>query len=332
MATSRTIRRVAGVLSLAGGVALLLMPATQAYAQSQLQAVDDTATVGAAQQIATGNVLSNDIGPDGEPATPGTVGVVTTPVSGPAHGDVMISSDGGFRYEPEPCFVGDVVFRYRIVNPEETSDTSEANVTVTIQPGASAPLARNDSVRANSAGVAQGNVLANDCGPGPQATGESVLLTGPLSGPSKGDVALNAGTGAFTYVAEAGARGTDSFTYQIANRIDPTLTSQATVRITIPAGSPGGPPPSIAPPPGLTPPGGGGGEPGGQPGAQPAPGLVAPDEPDPLPATGASRVGPTTAIGAGLVVLGAAVLAASRLRRRDPAAATTDGSGADADD
>jgi Bacterial Ig domain len=326
------MRRAAGVLSLAGVAALLLMP-TPAYAQSQLQAVDDTATVGAAQQVATGNVLSNDIGPDGEPATPGTVGVVTTPVSGPARGDVVISSDGGFRYEPEPCFVGDVVFRYRIVNPEETSETSEANVTVTIQAGASPPLARNDSVRANSAGVAQGNVLANDCGPGPQATGGSVLLTGPLSGPSKGDVALNAGTGAFTYVAEAGARGTDSFTYQIANRIDPTLTSQATVRITIPARDPSAPPPSIAPPPDLTPPGGGGGgdEPGGQPGVQPPPGLAAPGEPDPLPATGANRVGPATAIGAGLLVLGAAVLAASRIRRRGPAA-TTDGSGAGADD
>jgi VCBS repeat-containing protein len=67
-------------------------------------------------------------------------------------------------------------------------------------------------------------VLANDSDPDNDA-----LSAQNVSDPAQGSVSLNS-DGAFTYTPDAGATGTDSFTYEAS---DGSLTTQATVTITI---------------------------------------------------------------------------------------------------
>jgi VCBS repeat-containing protein len=67
-------------------------------------------------------------------------------------------------------------------------------------------------------------VLKNDTDPD-----GDVLTAGSASTPGQGSVLLNA-DGSFTYTPNAGAAGTDTFTYEAS---DGVLSSPATVTITI---------------------------------------------------------------------------------------------------
>ncbi len=298
------------------GAGLVLLPTAPALAAG-LQAVDDSATIGSIDMIAPIDLLANDIGPDGQPATPGTVGVDTTPVRGPANGQVQISSDGTAVYTPGRCSAGTDSFVYQIIDPQQTSSTSSATVTITIRPAAAGVDARPDRFRANAAGVAQGNLLANDCGPGPQASPSTVLVNpAPVGQPARGTVLIDPGAGTFSYQANPGATGTDSFGYQISNPEAPALTDTAQVTIVLPA--------RAAPPParGLNPP------PGGVAPAPPENNLNPPAEQShpaeqtqpaaqqrQLPATGAARVVPAAVLGSVLIGVGA-LLVIGAMRRR----------------
>jgi hypothetical protein len=300
-----TIGRFAAAAA-ATGTALLL-PATPASAAG-LQAVDDSATIGSIDMIAPIDLLANDIGPDGQPATPGTVGVDTTPVRGPARGTVVISSNGTAVYTPGPCSAGTDSFGYRIVDPQQTSSTSAATVTVTILPAAAGVDARPDRFRADAGGAAQGSLLTNDCGPGPQASPSSVLVDAdPVGQPAKGAVLINPGAGTFIYQANPGANGTDSFGYRISNPETPSLTDTARVTIVLPAPAPAPPPVhGFNPPPAANPPPAGNVNP---PAAQSQP--AAPQ----LPGTGAPMAGPAALLGVALLALGTLLLIVAGCRR-----------------
>jgi hypothetical protein len=312
-----------------GVLGLVALPAAPALARAPLQAVPDSATVGRAQGVATGNVLSNDIGPDGRSATVNTVGVDTRPVSGQTD-RLTLSPNGSFTYRPGACFVGVASVGYRIIDQTDSSNTDTGTVNVTVTEFNSAPLARSDSARVGPSGVVQGNLLGNDCGPGPQASAGSVLLSSaPTSGPSKGSVIIDSSSGTFTYQARAGAVGTDSFRYRIANRVNPELASSATVTVTIavaapPTGGGGGGGGGAGGGPGTGGPGAGRpgtGTPGGAGTIRPpaagegAGGFAAP--PPQLSATGAPRVLPTTLTGVGMVLTGALFLLAARRRQSE---------------
>ncbi len=324
-----------GRVTTAGGLGLLgLIAVPGAALAAPLQARADTATVGRAQGVATGNVLSNDIGPDGRPASTSTVGVSL--LSRPSNGSAVIAPDGRFTFSPGACSLGVVSFRYLIVDQADSTNTATGTVSVTVGEFASAPLARNDSARVGSNGVVQGNLLGNDCGPGAQASASSVLLSGAISGPSKGVVFIDTSSGTFTYQANAGASGTDSFRYRIANRVNPELASSATVTLRFAVAAP---PPSTGNPGGNPGTGHGAGPGTGRPGTgQPGTGSgtgsqsgglgqIAPPGTGPtgagglaaprpqLPATGASHVLPTALTGFGLVIGG--VLAMYAARRRE---------------
>ena len=286
------------------GTALVLLPAAAAHAAG-LQAVDDTVTIGSIEAIAPINLLANDIGPDGLPATPSTVGVVTGEVR-TTHGFVRISADGTALYTPGPCSAGTDSFQYTIIDPQDTDVQSTARVTVTIGPGAAGVDAVPDRFRANAAGVAAGDLLANDCGPGPQASAGSVLVE-QVSEPTKGTVLVNPSKGTFRYESNPGATGTDSFGYRITNPETPSLTDTALVTIVLP-------PPGAAPPPAgrLNPP----------PAAPPVHRLT-PQEQAPAPpaqgpqlsATGAPSVVPAAVLGSVLVAAGGLLALAGRRRR-----------------
>jgi Bacterial Ig domain len=70
-------------------------------------------------------VLSNDGDPDGD-----TLTVRTTPVSGPANGTVLLSSDGAFTYTPSSGFTGTDAFTYRV--DDGTGRSADGIVTITV--------------------------------------------------------------------------------------------------------------------------------------------------------------------------------------------------------
>ena len=57
----------------------------------------------------TGNVLNNDVEPDGD-----NIMVNTTPVTDPANGTVVLNADGSFTYTPNPGFMAMDTFCYEI--------------------------------------------------------------------------------------------------------------------------------------------------------------------------------------------------------------------------
>ena len=307
----RMTGRVGVLTASAGLVILAAAPALAAPggpgAPALLDAVDDVMTVTSAAGASV-DLLANDIAGNGQPATTRTVGVDRQPHPGPTKGKAEIHSDGTATYAPGTCSAGDNnapgldSFGYTINDSQQSQFKDTARVTVTIMPAASAPHANLDAFRTDADGVAQGSLLTNDCGPGPHATAGSVLLSGtPDRRPAKGTVDIFPSTGTFRYTAaSAGATGTDSFSYLISNRLNTSLSSTATVTITLT----GGPPPHAGHfgpqnPPGQAP-------------QQNPPAHVQAPASSPqqqLPATGAAGTISIAVIGSALVLLGALLAA-----------------------
>jgi hypothetical protein len=78
--------------------------------------------------IGAPGVLGNDGDPDGDSLT-----VQTSPVSGPANGVVLISSDGSFTYTPSSGFTGTDSFTYRV--DDGTGLSADGVVTITVTSG-----------------------------------------------------------------------------------------------------------------------------------------------------------------------------------------------------
>ena len=75
--------------------------------------------------VAAPGVLGNDGDEDGDVLT-----VESTPVTMPANGAVVLSTDGGFTYTPTPGFVGTDNFVYRA--QDGTGLSADATVTITV--------------------------------------------------------------------------------------------------------------------------------------------------------------------------------------------------------
>lgn len=88
----------------------------------------------------TGNVLDNDVIPDGSTIT------VTGPGAGPWNGDLTLNEDGTFTYTPAPGYVGTDSFSYTITDQDGNTSVGTVNITITedengiplIAPGAAA--------------------------------------------------------------------------------------------------------------------------------------------------------------------------------------------------
>ncbi|WP_157897860.1 Ig-like domain-containing protein [Mycolicibacterium rutilum] len=145
----------------------------------------------------TGNVLANDVDPNGG-------NLVTTVVRGPQHGRLMLATDGSFSYEPDPDYHGADEFVYTAFNGEHSST---ALVTITINPVNRAPVGVDDAYTTAEDTAVSGNVLTNDSDP--DGDSFSAVLDTPAS---HGDVQLNA-DGSFTYTPHANYSGRDEFSY-----------------------------------------------------------------------------------------------------------------------
>ena len=170
-----------------------------------IAATNDTYTVrnGKTLVVSSPGVLAND--------TPEMGNLTAVLATGPAHGTLDLSTNGGFTYVPVVSYSGTDMFTYRALDGFSTS--SVATVTITIMTNRP-PVATNDSytLMANTTlTVPAPGILANDS----DADGDS--LTAVLgASPTHGTLSLSA-NGAFTYVPSANYVGSDSFTYRASD-------------------------------------------------------------------------------------------------------------------
>ncbi|MGE5376114.1 MAG: Ig-like domain-containing protein [Bacteroidota bacterium] len=151
---------------------------------------------------ATLGVLANDTDVDSS-------SLIAVLVSGPAHGNVTLNSNGSFSYTPASNYNGSDSFTYKA--NDSTADSNPATVSITINPGNDAPVAANDSYSTNedtALNVLIPGVLGNDT----DVDGSSLKVI-LVSDPSHGTLTLNA-DGSFIYTPTANYNGSDGFIYK----------------------------------------------------------------------------------------------------------------------
>ncbi len=162
-------------------------------------------TFGTSQNTATVlALLANDTDIEGNPLT-------VTNVGSPAHGVVVINTDGTVTYTPAANFHGTDSFSYTISDGQGGTASSTATITVA-PPSGSAPLADADVATLPLNGALAIRVLANDSDP----DGDSLSVTGIATGPSHGNVVVNPDN-TITYTPTTGFTGYDTFVYAISD-------------------------------------------------------------------------------------------------------------------
>ncbi|WP_170940626.1 tandem-95 repeat protein [Pseudoalteromonas sp. NBT06-2] len=188
-----------------------------------------------------GNLVGNDTDLED-----GAVIINPTPIVFPNNGVLTINQDGSFLYEPTIDFNGRDIFTYEV--SDELGQTNTALAVISI-------LATNDEPESsynnfNLEGVikkqfkanikSQSNAILDIPAPGLLINDldidseNLILMTTPQVSPSKGVLALNE-DGSFTYTANEGVQGSDSFTYQVTDGQGGI--AQSNVIITINGGS-----------------------------------------------------------------------------------------------
>lgn len=145
-------------------------------------------------------ILANDTDIYKEPLTP-------VNVTQPAHGTLMLNSDGTFTYTPHFNFYGTDSFTYQVNDGATTSNVA----TVTFHVNTLPPNGQNDSYQTNENVVLSTNVvngvLSNDTDPYHEQ-----LISILYSAPSHGTLTLST-NGSFVYTPNKGFFGIDTFTY-----------------------------------------------------------------------------------------------------------------------
>jgi len=158
----------------------------------------------------SGNVLINDLG----------AGKTVISWGNPSNGTLTgTDTTGNFIYTPTAGYTGTDSFSYTISDSYGNTDGATVTIDVVL-PNAGA--ASNDSYSIFLTNTLEGNVLAND-------TGSGIILTSNTL-PSNGSLSISP-FGNFTYNANSGFVGTDSFIYTITDANGNN--DSASVRITV---------------------------------------------------------------------------------------------------
>ena len=167
-------------------------------------------------------VLINDSDPDGDIIT------VTTIITPPANGTVVINPDGTITYTPDPDFAGSDSFVYEICDPSGLCDT--ATVTITVTPVNDPPVANDDNTETTINTPIAIPVLINDSDP----DGDIITVTTIITPPANGTVVINP-DGTITYTPDTDFAGSDSFVYEICDPSGLCDTATVTIEIGLPA-------------------------------------------------------------------------------------------------
>ncbi|WP_254510007.1 tandem-95 repeat protein [Anatilimnocola floriformis] len=173
-------------------------------------------------------VLANDFDPQG---TAMTAEVVTPP----QHGQLVMQSDGSFKYTPDANYNGNDSFTYRAIN--EAGEATEGTASIVVQTVNDAPNAGDDSFT-----VAAGGTLTTTAATGVQANDTDIdsapLTTILLQGPAHGTLTI-AEDGSFTYTPNAGYTGPDEFIYQLNDGMANSNVAHASIAVTPAIEAPG---------------------------------------------------------------------------------------------
>lgn len=164
-----------------------------------------------------------------------TLTVQTTPVSGPAHGTVLLNSDGTFTYTHNGTENFTDQFTYRVLDANG-GPSSTAVVSITITPvNDNTPIGVTDQLvvdEGTARSLLVGNIaslLSNDTD-ADLPFDQLLIQTTPVVPPQFGIVTLNA-NGTFTYTHDGSETLADSFQYRVIDAVGHA--SVGTVSITI---------------------------------------------------------------------------------------------------
>ena len=176
----------------------------------------------------SGNVLTNDVDPDGDAFT-----LNTNPVEAPENGTLTMDSEGNYTYTPNPGFFGTDRFRYEICDDSEAQACDVATVTLEVIKSTftenDAPVANADTYCMVNGATLEGNLVLNDFDPDANTF---AINTVPVATTSFGELTIHE-DGTFTYMPDFVYVGADSFTYQICETEEPGNCDEATVYIDI---------------------------------------------------------------------------------------------------
>jgi len=165
----------------------------------------------------TGNVLDNDIDPEGEPLTAALV-------DGPSHAaSFTLNEDGSYSYTPEPGYVGTDTFTYTASAGGGTS----APILVTITLTNTLPVAESEEPTIHMGVLLDGTILDNI-----SDADDDPLTTALVTDTEHGILTLNP-DGTYTYEPVEGFVGTDSFTFSVADGQIDAEPVEGTVTFTI---------------------------------------------------------------------------------------------------
>jgi VCBS repeat-containing protein len=169
--------------------------------------------------VASDGVLANDTDADSDLLT-------AVLVSGPSHGTLTFSSDGGFDYTPTTSYIGTDSFQYQASDGVLTSST----VTVTLDVANTPPTAADQAYRVLHDTTLSAPASSLMLG---SSDADNDALTAALATQAGHGTATVSANGSFTYAANTGYTGTDSFTYLLSDGIDSS--AAATVTLTVKA-------------------------------------------------------------------------------------------------
>jgi len=148
-------------------------------------------------------VLGNDVDSDGDL-------LATHLVTDALNGNLVLNGDGSFSYVPNPGYSGEDSFTYQVDDGLALSNVATVSISVMPMGGGEAPIASPDEYAVTKQIVVTApGVLGNDT----DLEGDTLLgtlVTG--SGPAHG-VLFFSSDGSFTYIADDGYLGPDSFSY-----------------------------------------------------------------------------------------------------------------------
>lgn len=227
-ATSQTIEDIDDELGLFGLITGTDTSGESAYSQIfRIEALNNEDPEVVSENISvdedssvTGNVLSNDSDPEEQPLT-------AELNFSPNNGEVTLSENGDFRYQPAPDFNGEDSFTYVVNDPQGGSEIG--TVSITVRPVNDAPTANNDSFQVAEDAIlsvsANNGLLSNDS----DIDGDS-LSTSVSRLPDNGTLSLDQ-DGSFSYQPNAQFFGTDSFSYQLDDGNGATDTATVTIAV-----------------------------------------------------------------------------------------------------
>lgn len=198
---------------------VLVTPVTLSEALVGPSASNDSYTVDEDMVLsvnATLGVLKNDTDSDGD-----VLNAIV--VSGGNFGILTLHLDGSFTYTPLPDFNGIDTFSY--VANDGALNSTNAQVSVTVNSVNDAPEAANDSASTGEDAMITINVLSNDFDPDDDSLGIT-----SVTNPSHGTASINTTSKTIKYTPNANFNGQDFFNYTIS---DGHLSDSAAVTVNV---------------------------------------------------------------------------------------------------